>query len=1247
MKILKVCGKNLASLGGEFALDFQAEPLRSTGLFAICGPTGAGKSTLLDALCLALYDATPRLARAGSKGIGLPDVREETLTPQDTRTLLRRGSADAYAEVEFLGNDNQTYRARWSVRRARSKGDGALQNVGMSLWRMPELQQIGGTNREVKAEIELRIGLSFEQFTRAVLLAQNEFSAFLRADDGERGELLETLSGTAIYSTMSKRAYERAKVEQQALQQLGLRLADHAPLEQAARENLEQEAVQASAALGLLEQRKAALDHELRWHQAWETLRVGEQQARDEVERLVGEQLALAPRRRHLSRVESIQTARPLLHDLERAQAAIAAAGTDIQATEQQLEHALQQQTEAARALHDAEHALRAADAARAAANPDLDKARSLDAQIEALQPEHERTVEAVSKAQRAKDEADARLADNRRRRQLADVERQKAEAWLTQHASMQALAVNWSRWDTLLAQAADTSQEHDELRGKFSQLHAELDRKKSSSDEARARLASAVDAVVLATRHRDDTSRNLVRVDIIGVRDERRAMEARRDLLEQAERLWQAVFINQAAYDGHVAKVQTLASTVQEVEAESAALSQRIPPAKASLEQAERLLRIAQAECNENVEALRASLQDGQPCPVCGSADHPYAGSDHRLQAVLAGIEGEVARNRTNVEQLLEQHAKADAIVAESRRQYAALLQQKESVATSLSQGLAHWSVHPVAAEAAGIAPAACAEWIRGLRQACKLKLDAISQTELAADQAAQARDHAQQVLDEALRMQAALNDAAVRANAEADSAVAESSRLADKRADLAQRLDANLLQLDDAFNDGEWRKDWHSSPAAFRVACAEQVQRWLSSRTTSEDQAARMAELDHAGIALADSLARCADDLQQINAQLAAITTLLGEKRAARENLFDGRAAKEVEATLSFALEQARTQCEQHSQNVQQCGLKAARVGESRDQARQRLAALERETKSSQDRLDAWIDAYNQRADQQAGPLDSVQLESLLMHDDEWIASERRHLHEADAGLHSAKAVLQERQERRAAHEQARPSTESIEGLQDAMATLRTELDGSAARMAELKLAIADDDARRLRSAAMRDELERQQASTRLWSQLGELIGSADGKKFRNYAQQFTLDVLLGYANRHLAELARRYRLERIANTLALMVVDQDMGEEVRSVHSLSGGESFLVSLALALGLASLSSNRVRVESLFIDEGFGSLDADTLSVAMQALDGLQSMGRKVGVISHVQEMTERIATKIIVRRVAGGKSIVCIEGA
>mgnify|MGYP000650372600 FL=1 len=127
MKILAIRGRNLASLSSEFALDFTAEPLASAGLFAITGPTGAGKSTLLDALCLALYERTPRLARATSRSESLPDVGAHAVGSTDPRNLLRRGAAEGWAEVDFIGSDGTGYRSRWSVRRAHGKHNGKLQ----------------------------------------------------------------------------------------------------------------------------------------------------------------------------------------------------------------------------------------------------------------------------------------------------------------------------------------------------------------------------------------------------------------------------------------------------------------------------------------------------------------------------------------------------------------------------------------------------------------------------------------------------------------------------------------------------------------------------------------------------------------------------------------------------------------------------------------------------------------------------------------------------------------------------------------------------------------------------------------------------------------------------------------------------------------------------------------------------------------------------------------------------------------
>jgi exonuclease SbcC len=152
--------------------------------------------------------------------------------------------------------------------------------------------------------------------------------------------------------------------------------------------------------------------------------------------------------------------------------------------------------------------------------------------------------------------------------------------------------------------------------------------------------------------------------------------------------------------------------------------------------------------------------------------------------------------------------------------------------------------------------------------------------------------------------------------------------------------------------------------------------------------------------------------------------------------------------------------------------------------------------------------------------------------------------------------------------------------------------------------------------------------------------LIGSATGDTFRKIAQAYNLDLLVHHANVQLRQLVRRYRLKRGGSMLGLLVMDTEMGDELRSVHSLSGGETFLVSLALALGLASMASSTLKIESLFIDEGFGSLDPESLQLAMDALDGLQAQGRKVAVISHVQEMHERIPVQIQVRRQGNGLS-------
>ncbi|MDC0933205.1 AAA family ATPase [Arcobacteraceae bacterium] len=175
--------------------------------------------------------------------------------------------------------------------------------------------------------------------------------------------------------------------------------------------------------------------------------------------------------------------------------------------------------------------------------------------------------------------------------------------------------------------------------------------------------------------------------------------------------------------------------------------------------------------------------------------------------------------------------------------------------------------------------------------------------------------------------------------------------------------------------------------------------------------------------------------------------------------------------------------------------------------------------------------------------------------------------------------------------------------------------------------------------------EELEKKKEKFKVWVKLNEMIGSADGNKFAKFAQGITLDQLINLANNHLTILSSRYELQRSTEQKQLLeieVIDSFQGDVIRPVSTLSGGESFIVSLSLALGLSELASQKISIDSLFLDEGFGTLDEDSLETALNALNLLQSRGKMVGVISHVEALKERIPLQIKVIPKGDGTSVI-----
>lgn len=1338
MKILAIRGQHLASLSSAFEVDFAAEPLASAGLFAITGPTGAGKSTLLDALCLALYADTSRLHRVTAQGVTLPDVAEHTVAPGDPRTLLSRLAPSGFAEVDFVGNDGLAYRARWSVRRARNKANGKLQPSEMKLIRLSDGQELGDhTKTDTLRQIEARVGLSFEQFTRAVLLAQNDFATFLKASDDERAELLQTLTGTDTFSTLSIRAHERMKAERAELDRLGAQMEHLSPWTEQQRADNATQTTAHTAELASQTQHKQALEAVLRWHERADQLQAQVHTADQAVATTQAQVAQAQPRHTALAELDQLQAARPLLEDTRRLHTATAQAQADLARVAEQLHTARTQADAAAEAQRQATAQTQAAEAAHTQAQPALAQARQLDAVIALLAPQAAQARTQWLQAEQA--QAAAQVHHTAAAQQLATQQTTLAQhqQWLADHGHWQALAQHWPRWQTLLEQAAGVWGQLQQAELQTQQQQALQANLAVKNDQATAQLAHTTATLHTHQQHLAALAAQCAAINPAQLNSERLAHGQWLEQVQAAQRLaadWGqgqqrlAKLSQQAA-----ATAQRLAQHTQAAQA----AQHQLPLLAAALASARESLDQAKLAASDTATHLRAQLHPGQACPVCGAAEHPWvdagdvgdagAAVDGRthppspVQALLQRLQSLVADKQAAWQACNAQFIAESANQSSTGALFGSINSDLASVQAQCDGWQHQWLAHPVQAKApaplqgqlpepgesadpsqhAGIrdtpGPSTWSAWLAHTQVTTRQRLAELD-AHIAQHQAKLAqRDAAQTQVNQAHAAQAAAQQAQQALSHELANTTQALANGQAQQTQWGQQLHTLLNTLDPAVSAAlpgadddieepiqaqkhwqtQWQIQWRAHPARISALCDQHAQAWLTRQAQRQQLQTSLDKLGTEASGLAQQLAQAQAQCATRAAEHAQAHADWQTQAAQRGQVLQGRAVADVDAELAHQLAQAKTALAQATTHLHTAEQTRTRLHQTHQHTQEQLQTLQAQADKAHLRLADWLQAWREEANgeptitlaewdseghsQQGGkqPMDPpaitlAELEKKLAISPAWLASERAALAALDAALAKAQTVLDTHTASAQAHQQQRPAVpvceaepapDDLHTLTQRLHQLNAQWQAMSDALAHLRQARLQDEQRQRDSAQLRLALEAQTQKERVWAQLGELIGSADGKKFRNFAQQLTLDILLGYANRHLQDLSRRYRLERIADSLALLVVDQDMGDEVRSVHSLSGGESFLVSLALALGLASLSSHRVKVESLFIDEGFGSLDADALQVAMDALDNLQALGRKVGVISHVQEMTERIATRVQVRRMAGGLSRVGVS--
>ncbi|RJS24217.1 nuclease SbcCD subunit C [Corallococcus sp. H22C18031201] len=1261
MKILAIRGRNLTSFAGEFELALDAPPLDRLGLFAITGATGAGKSTLLDAMCLALFDRTPRLAGRGGAPVGRADEEDDArLLAYDVRGVLRRGAGEGFAEVDFLGRDGKRYRARWSVWRARNKAEGRFRPQEMSLTELAGGQQHGRTKGEVLAAIQERLGLSFDQFRRSALLAQGEFAAFLRADATERAELLERMTGTEVYSRVSVAAHEKNRQEQESLAKRAQGLAAIALLSDAEREAArvrlgEEELARVGAEARLREAEAAATWYGTRaeWVRAEATARTHEADAAAALD-------AAAPRMEALERARAAEAFRAVVTAGDVAERRLEDARSGEAARAREVDIAREESGARRRVLTQAEAERTAAVAADEAARPELEEATRLDARLaqaardaaEATQ-RAEATREAEAAARKEWDAVQVRVAAER-------MAMETARAWLTDRAAWEALAAEWPRWQRELERYEAEAANEARARGEVERLLPEVTRRREAvaqREQEHQAAARAEEMAQAAATHADaavgeDTgaARRALRETLLARRDALRALEtAHRGARDEGDAT------RDAAREAHDAK-----AAVARADAEARDASSQRGEQDAALREARRAL--ARAQATQGFASHRAALRDGEPCELCGATAHPYA----REGAVLEGL---VAESAARVEALEGERAgleraEADAGArraaastrlshAEERRRAAAArrsshleawartradsLDSREGTAEARTSNDARGPSEAQVPED-GASPEAGA-WLVSMTEDVRARLAAAK----AEEEAAESRARAARESREALETQRTRREAAAEALRKAEelrTRVEQSLQEALQLVEAAvEARRAGVQELSPLFpTDVGWADKLAADPATFRRKCGERVGLWRS-RVEAQEQARERLDVEQRQHAKAEAWVEARRGEAEAQARVSAAKD--AERAAvarARAALLQGRSTESVRAALRTRLDTT-----QQAHDRAREAAESARHAETVAQARVEDAV--RATADAAKSLDAARAELEARLTSQGTTLEAIR--ALLSRDAAWCEAEGRALQALREARGQAHAVLEERRARRLAHEAT--GAPALEEADVAATGERLRADAEARRRAEadLRAHLTQDDAARERHGAEARELEQRRGEAEVWKALSDLIGSHDGRKFKIFAQSLTLDALLLHANAHLTELARRYRLMRVpGHDLDLQVVDQDMGDEVRSVASLSGGESFLVSLALALGLASLSSETTQVETLFIDEGFGTLDPETLEVALATLDALQATGRQVGIISHVSGLAERLGVQVRVVKQGGGRSRLVVEG-
>lgn len=1110
MKIVELEFKNIASLKEVHRIPFESGELGESGLFCITGKTGSGKSSILDAICLALYGLTPRYSES-LKNVCL----YEELSAKDVRHILHRHTKEAYSMVRFRSNSGHIYKSEWNL------GVNRNNKLKACEYRFTNEQTgevfVNTTLNEHLELVESKIGLNFDQFKRAVLLAQNEFSQFLKANANDKASMLEKLTGTAIYSTISQGVFLRFQKLKSTMQNFQTQIQQFDLIENAAFEDLKKNHQKKEVEKRTLFQRNQALQMTLN------SLKEEAETLKNTEEKLV---------EINSRRVKQFKVVEELQSNYKNKQ--------------KRLEH-FEETMESSK--------------------KELENARQLDAEIQTNNQLLEDKKHKEYDLKVSKEKAEKVVSEAQQTKLLIEAQH---DALIEKYQKLQVYENVFLNWPIV----ESTIDAYFEIE---TQNQAILDKMKYHETQQIA-IEKTLQTVQLYLRN-NQSKENTLKLQLQSV-EKALSQKDLDHLIEAIEKKGTEIHELEKSLD-HLTHYLEVEVNQQQLLDELSIFNQKhkttlelLTSHQDTINSQQKILAKKQEEyalqlrfSDKVVVQLRQQLIEGEPCPVCGNTQHVYhneigevlenelAQLSNEIQKIQRTINADLLQEKTLIQksqlemlQLTNNQQKLDALNRELN-QFRDAFKLKEHAIPELkdmqnAMDLLTKELQVLKEER---------EVVLGWQ---KQRDDLLNQLE---DYQCDAFQNKQERLEQQFKD---ISEFLVEKQK-------EKKRLYDQKNNLLDRIlpyfpIQYVLQTKLEDSNKEWYLRLKKNALSFSQK-EDKLNTLIKQKETQEQ--------------IIEQQIPIVDKMQQLLTVETSELKILLKKNTELTNkrilLLSGQSVveyldKQTKDYSQYKLESKTIQQELSSQKEQQSVLEG-----------------------SYTTLKDQIDLFKKKQKKQI--LDSQTLEII-----------------------------------------------SLQKQESATELERVEHDY---KMLQTQLSIEQD--KRNRCAHIQSKIEAIESDYLDWKGLNEFIGSSDGNKFRNIAQLFTFRVLVKHANVQLRQLTRRYSLD-INSTkkelYGLSIQDHQMGDATRPIGSLSGGETFLVSLGLALGLASLTSNQLQIGSLFIDEGFGSLDAETLNITMTALENLQSQGRQVGVISHVGELSEKIRTQIQVYKQANGSSNVKI---